>query len=371
MISLISVLGIATGVAALIIVIGVMAGFDYELQSKIIGTNSHIVVDKIGGLNDAAYIMDKINVLTDVSASAPFINTQALIMDENSRFPVVMRGILPELEVNVTGIQDYLKKGSLDLSENNIVVGKELARQMFLKIGDKVNVVSLNKFSDNIFKIAGIFSSGMYDYDSGIVFVSIGSAKEFSDDPSIVNGISVKIKDVYNANKIKNKIQQKLGFPYFTRTWMDLNKNLFNALKLEKTAMFIILTLIVMVACLNIASSLIMLVMEKTRDIGILKTIGVSNAGIRRIFTIVGLAISSLGITLGVLFGIFISYLLKTYQFVNLPQDIYYIDKLPIRLETCDVLLIVLAAFCISLIATIYPAYQAAKLNPVSALRYE
>ncbi len=370
-ISLISIIGVATGVATLIIVIGVMAGFDNELRDKIIGTSSHIVVEKIGGLDDSGVISDRINSLEHVIGVAPFINTQALFIDAESRSSVMVRGIDQALETKVTAIKKFIKHGELDLNQEQIIIGQELAQRFSLNVGDEVQLVSLENISSQVLEISGIFASGMYDYDSGVVFISLDKARQLTDNPTLVSGLSVKIDDVYKAELVKKNIQNELGFPYFTRTWMDLNRNLFNALKLEKTAMFIILTLIVLVASLNIASTLIMMVLEKTKDIGILKAIGATNKSIARIFTIVGMAIGLIGTAFGTLAGIFMAYILKTYKFIKLPKDIYYLDSLPVKIDHLDVLWIVLAALCISLVSTFYPSHQAAKLNPVEALRYE
>ncbi len=356
----------------MIIVIGVMSGFDDELRDRIIGTNSHIVIDKLGGLDDAHKVIKTVSLLDDVAACAPFVNAQALLMDNERWVSIVIRGIDEILEPKVTSIEKFIKEGKLDLKDGNkIIMGKVLAQQLLVKAGDEVELLSAGKISSARYKISGIFSSDMYDFDSGVVFMSLEKALEFSSELSCVSGISVKIKDVYKAERVKKDIQAKLGFPYFTRTWIDLNRNLFNALKLEKTAMFIILTLIVLVASLNIGSTLIMLVMEKTKDIGILKAIGATNKSIQNIFTMVGMWIGGLGTALGTVLGISAAYILKTYKFIKLPKDVYYIDTLPVKIDTLDVLLIVAAALCISLCATFYPAYQASRLNPVEALRYE
>jgi lipoprotein-releasing system permease protein len=380
LISFISIIGVAVGVWALIIVIGVMSGFDTELRQKIIGTSSHIVVDKIGGLDDSDYAIETISQVDGVRGCAPFISTQALLSDHDRLSSVVVRGIDPELELNVTDVDEYIIDGDLDFSkENKIIIGNGLAEQLALRVGDTISLISASKFRkrslgklrQNDFEIVGIFASGMYDYDTGVVFISLDNAKVFFDNPLVVSGISVKVDEVYNAEKIKKKIQTALGFPYFTRTWMDLNRNLFNALKLEKTAMFIILALIVIVAALNIASTLIMMVMEKTKDIGILKAIGATNQSIQSIFMIVGIFIGTIGTIIGTAAGLFSAYLLKTYEFIKLPEDVYYISTLPVEIETVEVLAIVIAAIMISLFATVYPAYQASKLDPVEALRYE
>jgi len=379
-ITLISIIGIATGVAALIVVIGVMSGFDTELRDRIIGTSSHIVVDKIGGLDDSREAMNAIKQVDDVVACAPFVSTQGLLLVNDNMVSVVVRGIDENLEAEVTDVKKFIKRGSLNFQTGNkMVIGKILAQKLFINIGDNVRLISAGKLKnnrlakarENTFEVSGIFSSDMYDYDAGVVFISLEKAQVFTGNPLLVSGISIKIKDIYTADRIKKQIQNKLGFPYYTRTWMDINRNLFNALKLEKTAMFVILTLIVLVASLNIISTLIMMVMEKTKDIGILKAIGATAKGIRFLFTLVGMSVGVIGTLIGTLGGLALGYLLETYKFITLPEDIYYINTLPIRIEALEVLWIVIAALSITFFATFYPAYQASKLNPVEALRYE
>lgn len=371
LISLISIIGVMTGVAALIIVIGVMTGFDNELRDRIIGTSSHIVVQKIGGIDDVDFLQKKIEGVDNVLAVAPFVNAQVLIMDKDKKFPVAMRGISLELEKKVTAINKFITQGELSLNSNTIIIGKELSQHLLVTVGDTVELVGLSSLNQKKFTVGGIFSCGMYDYDSGVVFAALDQVQAFNENVDLVEGMSVRIENVYRANFVKKNIQKALGFPYYARTWMDLNSNLFNALKLEKTAMFVVLTLIVMVAALNIGSTLIMMVMEKTKDIGILKSIGATDASIRFIFTSVGIAIGIIGTILGTVFGVTVSYLLKTYEFIKLPKDVYYIDKLPVSIDPFDIGWIVLAAMCITLLATLYPSHQAAKLNPVEALRYE
>ncbi len=370
-ISVISVIGIATGVATLIIVIGVMNGFDNELREKIIGANSHIVVDKIGGLDDAEEVMQKVGKIKHVMAAAPFINAQAMLCVRDRNVGVVIRGIDAAMEVKVTALKQMIKEGNLSLKDNSVILGKELVQRSLIKLGDEVELVSPADISRRKFKVSAIFSSGMYDFDSNLVFMDLDNSRQFSEVSSVISGISIKVDDAFQAEKVKKEIQNNLGFPYYTRTWMDLNRSLFNALKLEKTTMFIILTLIILVAALNIISTLIMMVMEKTKDIGILKAIGATNKSIKSIFTFAGLFIGIIGTTLGAAGGLCMAYLLKTYQFIKLPKDVYYIDKLPVKVDNFDVLMIFVAALCISLLATLYPAYQAARLNPVEALRYE
>ncbi len=372
LISVISILGVATGVATLIIVIGVMNGFDKQLRDKIIGTSSDIVVNKIGGMGRTDDARQAINGMPGVVACAPFVTTQALIVNKDKFFTVVVRGIDPKAEAKVTNIKKLIIRGSLEFkNENSIILGKDLAAQLMLNVGDTIKVLSAADKKPQKFKITGIFSSGMYDYDMNVVIIPIEKAQEFTGALQIVSGLSVRIDDVYRAGKLKKEIQKKLGFPYYARSWMDLNRNLFNALKLEKTTMFVILTLIVLVAAMNISSTLIMMVMDKTKDIGILKSIGVTNRGIGLIFTLVGISIGVIGIIIGTAAGMGMAYVLKTYQFINLPPDVYYISKLPVSIAVSDLSWIISAAFFITLCSTFYPAHQASRMNPVEALRYE
>lgn len=364
-------MGVAVGVAALIVVLAVMNGFDNDLRDKIVGTNSHIVIEKEGGIKNYKDLVKELNDMPDVVASSPFVNGQALIREKDQVTGVIFRGIDPEGEKKISKIEEYLQEGTLSLGKEDVLIGAELAWRLNLNINNPISLISASDPRPKEFKITGIFKSGMFDYDMNLVFTSISGAQDFYGVGDMAGGIGVKVKDAYKADRIKNKIQETIGFDYWVRSWADLNKNLFSALKLEKMTMFIILALIVLVACFNIISTLIMMVMEKTKDIGILKSIGATNGSIRNIFMLNGFLIGFLGTTLGVACGFILCYFLKTYQFIKLPRDIYYIDKLPVNLETSDILTVLVAAMAISLISTVYPAWQAARLEPVDALRYE
>jgi len=364
-------MGVAVGVMALIVVLAVMSGFDNDLREKIVGTNSHIVIEKDGGIANYNQLVDEINKMPHVVASAPFVNGQALIRQKDKVTGVIFRGIDPEREKHVTNIGKYLVVGTLELDKDSVVIGRELAWRLNLSIGDEISLVSAATPKPTPFKIAGIFNSGMFDYDMNLVFTSIEGAQEFYAVEGLAGGIGVKVDDLHKADAIRDQIQEAIGFGYWARSWSDLNKNLFSALKLEKITMFIILALIVLVACFNIISTLIMMVMEKTKDIGILKSIGATNAKIRNIFMLNGFFIGFTGTALGAAGGFILCYLLKTYEFVKLPRDIYYIDKLPVNLNLADAGTVIIAAIAISLISTLYPAWQAARMEPVEALRYE
>ena len=370
-ISLISIMGVAVGVMALIVVLAVMSGFDNDLRDKIVGTNSHIVIEADGGIENYNALSDKINKMPHVVASSPFVNGQALIKQKDHVTGVIFRGIDPERETKVTNIGKYLQEGTLSLGNDDILIGKELALRLGLKLGDGVSLVSAASHAPKEFKVAGIFNSGMFDYDMNLTFTSLEGAQDFYKVEGTAGGIGVKVDDVYKAERIKNQIQSSIGFNYWVRTWADLNKNLFSALKLEKMTMFIILALIVLVACFNIVSTLIMMVMEKTKDIGVLKSIGATNLSIKKIFILNGFFIGFLGTSLGAALGFILCHLLKTYEFIKLPKDIYYIDRLPVNVNIQDSVAVIVAAIVISLVSTLYPAHQAAKLEPVDALRYE
>jgi lipoprotein-releasing system permease protein len=374
LISLISISGVAIGVAALIIVLAVMTGFDVDLRDKIVGTNSNILVEREDGIKNAQVIQQELLSIPGIKATSEYINGRVFLQYSGNRvMNLALRGINPEAEVKVTKVKDYLVEGSLDLKDNGVLIGRELAYYMGLGVGDTITVISpaVKKWTHQL-KIIGIFNSGMYDYDMNLLLVGIPQAQEiFSLGTDLVTGVSVKLNDIYQAGKIKKLIQDKIGFSYVVRTWMEINRNFFSALKLEKITMFIILSLIVLVAAFNIISTLIVIVSGKVKDIGILKALGASNASIRRIFTFQGFFIGLIGTLIGLGIGVALCLLLKKYQFIKLPQEVYYIDRLPVILQWQDIALIVLCAVVISFLSTIYPANKAAGLEPVEALRYE
>ncbi|MBU1181005.1 MAG: lipoprotein-releasing ABC transporter permease subunit [Pseudomonadota bacterium] len=388
LITILSISGVMVGVMALIVVIAVMAGFESDLKSRILGVESHIVVMRHGGsFAGKSELIKLIENIRGVSAASPFVYTQVMLKSSSGVSGAVLKGVDP---TSAGRIVKNLKADSLkrnEISERNtgypnsvpgIILGKELARNLGVSVGDMVYLISPTGIISPIghlpsmkqFEVKGLFESGIHDYDGSFAYVNISDAQKILRMGDAITGIEVRVDDIDLARKIAEKIVNDLGFPYWTRDWTQMNKNLFSALKLEKTVMFIILTLIVLVAALNIASTLIMMVMEKTRDIAILKAMGATDKSIRRIFVFKGMIIGSVGTSLGVCAGYLLCKLLEKYKFIDLPGDVYYITTLPVRLIAFDVLLIASAALAICFLATLYPAHQASKLNPVEAIRH-
>jgi lipoprotein-releasing system permease protein len=371
LISIIAILGVVVGVAALIVVTAVMSGFSRDLHDKIIGNFSHITLSANSGIENPQAIIEQLKSIPEIQGSSPFIDGQALARGRERILGVKIRGIEPETIGEVAKLKDYLIAGDLaQLDSEGLIVGKELARLIGLDLGGTLSLQVSPRKIHNL-KVLGIFSSGMYEYDTELIFLHLDKVKEMLG-VSNVSGIAIKLENLERAPAVKERIQNLLGYTYRVKTWMELNANFFAALKLEKVTMFIILSLIVLVAAFNIISTLIVMVVEKTKDIGILKAIGMSRRRIRRIFTYEGLAIGFVGIGMGIAVGWFLCLLLKRYQFVKLPADIYYLDHLPVSLSFWpDVALIITAALVITVLSTIYPALRAGRLNPVEALRYE
>jgi lipoprotein-releasing system permease protein len=387
------------GVMAMMVVLAVMTGFGTEIKSKILGMNAHIrVISHSGKLKQHEEVTAKIETVHGVLAAAPFIHSQIMLRNGPHASGAVLKGVDPWRAGRVLDLEKNMKDSHLkalvtsDLqadtegsegvaSPPGIILGKELARLLLVRPGDEIYTVSpfggsLTPIGGRVphmkkFTVVGLFDSGMYDYDTSFAYVSIESAQQMLRLGDSVNGIEVKVDDIYRVDEISEGILESLGPGYWTQDWMQMNKNFFSALKLEKTVMFIILALIILVAAFNIISTLIMMVIDKTREIAILKSMGATAKSIMKIFMLDGLIIGAVGTILGLMGGGVLCYVLKRYEFVKLPSDVYYISTLPVRVQILDVTLVALSAIAISFLATLYPSYQASRLDPASAIRYE
>jgi lipoprotein-releasing system permease protein len=396
LITVISIAGVTVGVMALIVVLAVMSGFEKTLKEKILGTHAHLVLLKASqeGMDHYEEVAKKVEEIKGVVSAAPFIFNQVMLSSESNVSGVVLKGIDPDRVGKVTELAHNLKAGRLQdlktVQEGDlpgIILGIELAKHLSVSVNETIQVISpLGTMTPmgmvpkmKRFRVKGIFHSGMYEYDNTMAYVSLESAQKFFSMGARVTGIEIKTNDIYQVRGIGKEIRREMGFPFWTKDWMEMNRNLFAALRLEKIAMFIILVLIVLVAAFNIISTLIMVVMEKNKDIAILKSMGAPSKGILKIFIIEGLVIGVVGTLLGAILGLGAAFNLEKitgfvenlFGFKILASDVYYIDKLPSQVNPLDVGLIVTTAILISLLATLYPSWRASRLDPAEALRYE
>ena len=404
----VSVAGITLGVAALIGTLGIMTGFKEDLQAKILGTTSHIVVQDRTKDGMASYdtLVGQVEAVPHVVAATPFVLRQVLLTSQSGVQGIVLRGIEPTKEVRVTELGKNIKAGRLsDLTTSTqasaidkpvadtptnpdpkapatsehpgIVLGKELSLRLGAFVGDHVNVVSpVGPVSAigmvpkiRVFTVVAVFESGMFEYDSSLAYIGLEESQKFFNMDHTVTGIEVKVDEIFKAAEIARDIERAVGFPYWARDWMQLNRNLFSALKLEKTMMFLLLVLITLVASFNIVSTLTMIVTEKQREIAILKAMGATRQAIMRIFMLNGLIIGLTGTVIGIPLGYTFLWLIENYW--TFDQTVYYISHIPVHVQAVDVVLVSVSAILISFAATLYPSYQAAKLDPAAALRYE
>jgi len=333
-----------------------------------------------------------------VNAAAPFILNQVMLTHGGNAMGVVVRGLDPELEAGVSDLKKNLVQGSLEMlggpakstgkpRRAGIILGKELARRLGVQRDDVVSMVApasrvtpmglIPKIK--LFKVVGFFESGMFEYDSNLAFISIYSAQKFFSMKGKVSGIEIRVEDIEQADQVAAEIQQSLGFPYYARDWMQMNKNLFSALRLEKIVMFIILILIILVAAFNIVSTLFMVVMEKNKEIAILKSMGASRSSIMKIFSYQGLIIGIVGTAVGCVGGFtvvpnlneIVGFIEDLFGITAFPSDVYYLDKIPSDIQYFDSFLIVVFSIVICFLASLYPAWRASRLDPVEGLRYE
>jgi lipoprotein-releasing system permease protein len=383
----ISIAGVVIGVATSIITLSVMTGFQGYFRDKILSAISHIVVMEYSGIGvkDEKELQEKVARVPHVKATTPFIISQAMLTSKDRVQGVVVRGINPKTEGTVTSLEKNITDGSLrDLEAPGrklpgIVIGEDLAHKFGVAIGDTITMV--NPIGEETamgmvpkmrkFELVGIFDAGMYDYNTGFAYLSLPEAQKFFDMQGRISGIQVRVDEIYNADKISDAIRSMVGYPYYTRNWIEMNKNFFSALKLEKIGMSLILVVIIIVASFNIIGTLTMIVMEKNREIAILKSMGAPSVSIMRIFMFAGLVIGFVGTTLGSLIGYGAVALITKTGVITLPKDVYQVSHLPLSITGLDILFIAATALGISFLATLYPSWQAAKQDPVEVLRYE
>ncbi|MCP3872524.1 MAG: lipoprotein-releasing ABC transporter permease subunit [Desulfobacteraceae bacterium] len=384
LITFLSIAGVTVGVMALVIVIAVMSGAETDFRNRILGLEPHILVMNYSGkFDNYSRILSNLKENNQIKGASPILFAQAMIRTRHSFSGVMVRGIDPESGFSLIKgfgskkLKRMLNKDGTDENFPGIILGKELANSVGVIKGDKIILMSPNGFispmgpipSMKRFVVKDTFDSGMYEYDSSLAYIHLKDAQKLAGAKNKISAIGIWVENVLNVKTIKDGFSDILSYPFYLRDWMDINKSLFSALKLEKTAMFIILALIILVAAFNIASALIMMVMEKTKDIAVLKAMGATNKTIRKIFIIKGMIIGTLGTFIGTVSGVVICLFLKKYDFIQLP-DAYPFSTLPVQLEFFDVFLIAICAIILCFLSTLYPSYKASKMDPVEALRY-
>ncbi len=388
LITLLSIAGVTIGVTALIVVIGVMAGFETDLKTRIMGIEPHLVIDRDGGpIEGYEQVVTLAESVPGVQAAWPLEEMQVMLKSDARVAIAVIKGVDPvaagnglKLEqlsgLNVRPSPDEQAQNASQLPP--LIMGRDLARNLGLLKGESLFVISPRGRLAPVgfvpymkrFVLSDVFRTGMYEYDGSLAFMRLQDAQALAQSRGSVSAVEVRVDEVLQSATIKEKLTARLDSGFRIRDWSQLNKNLFSALKLEKAAMFITLTLITLVATFSITSSLVMMVMEKVKDIAILRTLGATSASIRRIFVFQGMLIGIIGTVSGVLLGVILCYLQSNYGLISLPGDVYYITALPVDLKTLDVVLVAISALTISFLATLYPARQASRLHPVEAIRY-
>lgn len=385
-ISIMSILGVAIGVGALVVVLGVYNGLTTDMRDKILGANAHAIVMSYvpSAFENRSDLLDRARSVKGVTGATPFIYTEVMLSAGGGVKGVVLRGIDPQSAPAVLSMLRQMRTGTAaDLEREGtpgLIIGEELAKRLGLGMGSRVNLLSpsgqktTSGYAPRVrpFEVVGIFKTGMFEYDSSLGFVTLAAARDVLGLPeNYLSGIELTVDDVYKADKISTMVSTELGSPFYVRSWMEMNANLFAALKLEKIGMFILLAMVVLIGSFSIVTTLVMLVMEKTRDIAIMMSMGATSRMIRRIFMFQGTIIGVIGTLLGYALGLSLGWLLKRYQFIKLPENVYTLDHLPIIITLSDVLIIGASAMLLCFLATLYPARQASRLQPAEALRYE
>jgi lipoprotein-releasing system permease protein len=384
-VTLISVLGVMIGVMSLVVVISVMNGFRSDLMDKILGINPHLTVTgRAGAVSDYSTVRDTCSRIDGIVATAPFVESQVMVDHGGRAAGAIIKGVETGTASRVIPLAEVVENGSLNSLEGNenapprVIIGKELSRMLGAVPGSPLTLVSpegrltpLGRMPNSReFIVSGIFDSGMYEYDSSVLFVGLAEAQGFLGLGAKVSGVQVRVEEPTSADSVGRRVREALGPDFTARDWMTSNKSLFSALRLEKLTMFIILTMIILVGALNIISSLVMVVMEKTGDLTILRVMGATRRSIMSVFVVQGVLVGFAGTLLGICAGLGLCHLLATWKFISLPADVFYLSSLPVRVEALDVWGVAAAALLLSFLATLYPSWRASRLNPAEAIRY-
>ena len=386
LISGIAIAGVFVGVAALIIALSVLNGFNGELRDRIVGVAPHITVQKFysNPITSEEYqkAAAKLSAIREVTGIGPAVMHKTLIQSKYGAEGCLVRGIDPEKLNQTSSITDprYPLEGSWSFANRGIVIGRQLADNLRVQPGDTVTIASPQDVIVTPvgpipivtnYVVRGIFDAGFYDYNMVMIFIDIRNAQQLFGYGDRITHIEVKLTDPLKSTKVSQKIRNELGYPFVPIDWLMQNKNLFSALKMQKAVVFIVLALIILVAAFNIIGTLIMTVMRKTREIGILRALGMTSKDVMRVFTYFGLLIGVAGTVLGSVFGVAVSWIIDRFKIIRLPAEVWFIDTVPVKVQPLDVVLIALAAIAITFIATLYPARRASRLDPVEAVRYE
>jgi len=379
----IAVGGTALGVAVLIVTLSVMSGFQNDIRKKILGVQPHIIVMRIDGRAFKDYINTeyKIKMNKNVLSVSPFIYRQGIIrsLGSKSTTGIVVKAINYENENKTLALSNQIVVSDMNfdkkkIGKKSIILGSDLAKNISVDAGDKVILMFPDNFYDipkmYEFVVSAVIQSGMYDFDSSMGFIDLEEGQRLFLMQNEVTGLDVHTNNFYNALKVSLELQKSLSYPYMTKTWIEMNKNIFSALKLEKAMMFLVLLLIILIAAFNIISNLLLLSVQKSKDIGIMSAVGFSKLSVSKIFFCEGIIVGFSGVFLGIILGLLMSFTLKYFNVFKLPKGVYYVDKLPVTIMPFDVAMVAIVAFVITVIAGIYPAHQVSKLDPLEAIRY-
>ena len=384
LITILAVLGVSVGVMVLVVVIAVMTGFQSELKNRILGIESHIMVMRYNEwIDDYLPVIEKIDQVPGVMSSAPYVFTQGMLRSPSDFSAVVLRGIDPQrsqIQVGIRNNDRELKQllSEHDQTEAGIVLGQVLAEKLKAGVGDSLMMMVVGSHQRdprvlpgmNRLKVVGLFETGMHQYDGAMAFMNIHHLQQILGVQDVATGIEVRVQDVDQVEAVAGEIISSVGMYYWSAHWKQMHRNLFSMLGLQKLMMYVILTLIILVAAFNIASALIMMVREKVKDIAILKVMGASNRSIQSIFLSKGLVIGMTGIVIGSIGGLVLCWILSTYPFIDLPGDVYFLTTLPVKITFWDFGLIILGTLFICAFASLYPAMKAARIKPVDGIRY-